>query len=225
MNSTAGHLHTVKWRYVAAIIISILLHIYLMLTYEHREITAGSSATNNQTLSISFSSTQQVAPKLQPIEQKEHAPLAKTETVITKKTPQVEKINEPLVSATNTQLVEENKQDIASHEQLEAKLDTPLIGDDTKTPVIYDPSYRRSPTPPNYPRRALRRNQQGTVLVRARVTPTGDIAEVVVHQSSGFSLLDQSALAAVNQWTFEPAYRNGLAIEAWVQVPVNFIIR
>lgn len=94
-----------------------------------------------------------------------------------------------------------------------------------KTPLILEPRYRRPPTPPVYPRQAIRRGQQGTVLLRARISASGEVIEVNVFRSSGVPLLDKSAVAAVHRWQFEPAKRDGDPIEAWVQVPVNFVLQ
>jgi periplasmic protein TonB len=83
------------------------------------------------------------------------------------------------------------------------------------------PLYDRNP-PPVYPRVARRRNYQGTVLLDVRVSADGTVAEAKVAQSSGYSVLDRSALNSVHHWLFEPARRGDRAIETWVQVPVRF---
>lgn len=83
------------------------------------------------------------------------------------------------------------------------------------------PLYDLNP-PPVYPRVARRRNYQGTVMLDVRVTAMGTVAEVKVAQSSGYSVLDHSALNSVRNWRFEPARRGTRPIETWVQVPVRF---
>jgi protein TonB len=83
------------------------------------------------------------------------------------------------------------------------------------------PLYDLNP-PPVYPRVARRRNYQGTVLLDVRVTAQGTVAEVKVAQSSGYSVLDRSALSSVRNWRFEPARRGSRPFETWVQVPVRF---
>lgn len=78
-------------------------------------------------------------------------------------------------------------------------------------------------TPPDYPISALREGVQGTVLLRVRVDEHGKPIEVLIMKSSGSRALDVAArdhvLAA---WRFNPAQRDGHAIEAWAQVPVKF---
>jgi protein TonB len=86
------------------------------------------------------------------------------------------------------------------------------------------PRYDLNP-PPDYPRIARRRSYQGTVLLDVRVSAQGRAVEVKVAQSSGYTMLDQSALNAVHQWIFDPARRNGRPIETWVQVPIRFELK
>jgi protein TonB len=92
-------------------------------------------------------------------------------------------------------------------------------------PLIHEPRYRVPPTPARYPPRALDLNQQGTVVVRALVSPDGTSDEIVVWRSSGYSLLDAAAVRAVRGWAFEPASIAGRRIASWVEVPVRFAIR
>ncbi len=91
-------------------------------------------------------------------------------------------------------------------------------------PLILNPRYRSPPTPPVYPRSAIRLEQQGRVLVQARISTAGDVIEIRVHQSSGHPALDTAALAAVRDWAFVPATRNNQPVEAWVRVPVHFVL-
>ena len=94
--------------------------------------------------------------------------------------------------------------------------------DSANIPLILEPHYQGRPKPPHYPEQAIRRNQQGTVLVRANVSAQGDVTKAWVFHSSGYRLLDAAALSAVKRWTFMPAVRGGLAIMSRVQVPVDF---
>ena len=45
-----------------------------------------------------------------------------------------------------------------------------------------------------------------------------------IAESSGTPSLDEAALAAVRQWRFTPARRNGEAAEDVVLVPVSFTL-
>lgn len=79
--------------------------------------------------------------------------------------------------------------------------------------------------PPSYPTMALTRNQEGRVLLRVLVDEQGRPVEVSVEQSSGFRLLDESALKMVRaRWHFVPAQRDGVAVSAYALVPIVFRI-
>lgn len=93
-----------------------------------------------------------------------------------------------------------------------------------ETPIVKTVSYRYPPEPPVYPRLALKRGQQGEALIHARVNVEGETERLQLVRSSGYRLLDQSALKAVAAWVFMPAKRNGVAITAWIEVPVKFEI-
>ena len=77
---------------------------------------------------------------------------------------------------------------------------------------------------PEYPVEAYRRREEGTVLVGATVGANGRASDVKVVRRSGSRDLDDAAVAAVRQWTFEPAVRDGRMVTAEVQVPVTFRI-
>jgi protein TonB len=87
------------------------------------------------------------------------------------------------------------------------------------------PRYRIPPKPAIYPPRAVELGQQGEVMVRVRLKPDGTAAEIRLWRSSGFSLLDRAALAAVHGWHFHPAMRSGRPVAAWVEIPVRFHLR
>ena len=75
---------------------------------------------------------------------------------------------------------------------------------------------------PEYPVAAARAGDEGTVLVRAQIDASGKPGNVELAQRSRSRDLDRAALAAVRQWTFEPAIRDGKAVASTVQVPVDF---
>lgn len=94
-------------------------------------------------------------------------------------------------------------------------------------PIVFEgkPRFRHPPTPAAYPSRAIELNQQGEVLVRVRLDTDGTAVEIVLHRSCGYQLLDRAALAAVREWHFHPAVRDGKAVAAWVEIPVRFHLR
>src|SRR5262249_36851313 len=94
-------------------------------------------------------------------------------------------------------------------------------------PIVWEGKarYRHPPTPAAYPPGAIELGQQGEVLVRVRLDTEGGAVEILIHRSSGSELLDRAALAAVRQWQFLPAVRDGRAVAAWVEIPVRFQLR
>ncbi|HXF82769.1 MAG TPA: energy transducer TonB [bacterium] len=65
---------------------------------------------------------------------------------------------------------------------------------------------------------------QGRVVLKVLVRTDGTVAEVHIEMSSGHAALDDAALRAAYGWRFEPAARDGQPIEAWVLIPVRFLI-
>ncbi|NBR95977.1 MAG: energy transducer TonB [Proteobacteria bacterium] len=63
---------------------------------------------------------------------------------------------------------------------------------------------------------------EGEVILLVLVQENGLPAEINIHQSSGFAILDQAAILAVKQWQFVSAKQNGKNIRASVLVPIKF---
>ena len=94
----------------------------------------------------------------------------------------------------------------------------------TAAPVEATLAYRSAPL--SYPRAALLRRLQGTVLLRVLVDETGKPIDVQIARSSGYTLLDHSAREQVlSGWRFTPAMADGHPVRAWAQVPVSFALR
>ncbi|WKN24082.1 energy transducer TonB [Azotobacter vinelandii] len=89
------------------------------------------------------------------------------------------------------------------------------------TPPSAGAGYLKNPAP-EYPALALRRNWEGSVLLRVHVLASGRPSEIRVQQSSGRDLLDEAAVAAVRRWSFVPAKRGDQAQDGWVTVPIDF---
>ncbi|MBP8674978.1 MAG: energy transducer TonB, partial [Acetomicrobium sp.] len=56
---------------------------------------------------------------------------------------------------------------------------------------------------PTYPLISRRRGEEGTTTIYVRVSSDGTVVEANVYKSSGYDLLDESALKAVKQWVFK----------------------
>jgi len=83
------------------------------------------------------------------------------------------------------------------------------------------PRYHENPHPA-YPRLARLRGHEGVVLLNVEVLPNGKVGRLKVKTSSGHDLLDQSALAGLKKWIFEPGRKLGIPVAMWVDVPIRF---
>jgi protein TonB len=82
--------------------------------------------------------------------------------------------------------------------------------------------YASAPAPA-YPRAAIQRQLEGTVLLRVLVGTDGRPLEVEIERSSGHAVLDREALRHVQRnWRFQPALRDGQAVQAVGLVPIDF---
>jgi protein TonB len=86
------------------------------------------------------------------------------------------------------------------------------------------PLYWRNP-PPRYPALARQRHYTGTVILEVLVDVRGLAGEVRVVRSSGYTLLDEAALAAVRRWQFAPGTEGGRPTAMRVKVPIRFRLR
>jgi TonB family protein len=71
----------------------------------------------------------------------------------------------------------------------------------------------------NYPRFARERGIEGTVLVRFKVLPSGEIERVDIIKSSGSDILDAASVRTVYRAAPMP-YVNG-----WVEVPMSYVLK
>ncbi|MDI6777335.1 MAG: energy transducer TonB [Syntrophales bacterium] len=85
------------------------------------------------------------------------------------------------------------------------------------------PRYGENP-PPVYPMIARRKGYEGVVLLSVEVLSNGRAGHVKIEKSTGYAVLDTSALKAVKEWKFEPARRMGTLVTVWVNVPVKFVL-
>lgn len=85
-----------------------------------------------------------------------------------------------------------------------------------------EPRFRVPPSAPEYPKASRMRRQEGTVLLEVKLGTQGEQLQVVLLKSSGFPLLDRSALKAVKGWQFLPQEINGKGVSHVVRIPVRF---
>lgn len=78
---------------------------------------------------------------------------------------------------------------------------------------------------PKYPRRAIIRNQQGSVRVELLIKQDGFVEEATLLESSGFPLLDKSVLKYVNEERFIAALDKGLPVASTQLFTYRFILQ
>ena len=74
---------------------------------------------------------------------------------------------------------------------------------------------------PSYPPLALKAHIGGIVVLRVLVSEKGLPTQVDVLRE-GRAGLTEAAVTAVRRWTFEPARKDGVAVQTWISVPIPF---
>lgn len=84
---------------------------------------------------------------------------------------------------------------------------------------------RRMKNPaPSYPFESIRQQQEGVVMLEALIDKAGRPLSVEMQRSSGFPLLDQSALRTVRRWKFDAAHIGFLPVESRIVIPIRFVL-
>ncbi len=86
------------------------------------------------------------------------------------------------------------------------------------------PARLRDNRPPAYPPRAARDRLEGTVRLRIHLDREGRVGQVEVVSSSGYPILDASAVRAVGSWRFDPATTDGRPVGSILRLPVRFTL-
>ena len=86
------------------------------------------------------------------------------------------------------------------------------------------PSFIENPKP-HYPMIAIRRKMEGVVLLRVEVLGDGGVGKIEIKKSSGYRILDESALNAVKKWRLLPATLEGVSVKAWASIPIRFELK
>lgn len=77
---------------------------------------------------------------------------------------------------------------------------------------------------PDYPARAARLGQSGTVMLALLVGTDGRVAGSRIESSSGSPELDKAAVAALSMCKFRPATKGGVAEPAWAQIAYEWTL-
>ena len=143
-----------------------------------------------------------------------HPPEPKSKPEPVKQTPKPALMTQPPVKETISESAAPTLTQTVAQKVVEAEAQ-PVIA------ARFDADYLNNPAP-KYPPLARRFKEEGVVLVRVHVLPSGDPETIELKQSSGSERLDQAALTVVKQWRFVPAKQGSDAVAAWVVVPISF---
>ncbi|MDT3306083.1 energy transducer TonB [Shewanella vaxholmensis] len=122
--------------------------------------------------------------------------------------------------ANTAELDAKTPQNVAS-----AASDNPPVNDSLQTNIVElaKPLFATAPPQPTYPRIARKKGFEGTATIEVMFNELGEQLALTLVTSSGFSLLDQAAIAAVENWQFAaPTPR--LASHYKVRVPIRFAL-
>jgi len=72
-----------------------------------------------------------------------------------------------------------------------------------------------------YPDTAKNKKLEGTVRVNLLVDETGKVIDIKVMKSA-HPILDDAVVKAYQQWTFEPATKQGVPVKVWISVSMSF---
>jgi TonB family protein len=94
------------------------------------------------------------------------------------------------------------------------------------TPPTEDVSFRRSDAP-KYPKAAIDARQSGKLVLKVQVDEKGNVRYVEVEKADppeAKAIFEETSVAAVMQWKFNPAKKNGKPVSGWVRVPIDFAL-
>ncbi|HEY2797293.1 MAG TPA: energy transducer TonB [Thermoanaerobaculia bacterium] len=89
------------------------------------------------------------------------------------------------------------------------------VGGDVRAPILLER------LEPDYPEAARRARLQGTVILEATITTSGEVQQVRVLKSVN-PLLDEAAVRAVRVWRYRPATLDGRTVPVYLTVTVRF---
>lgn len=234
----------ISWR-LSAIAVIALLHNWAMASLLAPPTLSAPAGQKGQfSVAVQFSRpapTPSQQPKTttdkQPDTPKEPKPVAQN-----KPKPQPKAPSKPTPTATTSQLVEQHQEktetkqpvdeiakampedtepDSAEPEQA-AQASSQAANGAHREAVITEPLFASPPTPPRYPTIARKRGQEGTVWLDVWLDAQGNQSKLAIAQSSGLSVLDESALKAVRQWEFQAYQVGGIHMASRVRIPVEF---
>jgi len=93
----------------------------------------------------------------------------------------------------------------------------------TSTPPAVDITYKNR-NPPPYPAEAIKKGEQGEVLLNVTIDTAGHVTKVAIdpNRTTAPPLLQTAALQAAANWKFAPGIKDGHPVGGVVEIPVTF---
>jgi TonB family protein len=128
---------------------------------------------------------------------------------------------EPSKSQNQASKVVENS---ISDTQTQSEISSDVRQDSSLSIITFSKDLVSVHIPPKYPEDALMRNQEGTVILLAKVPKNGGLAsQIDLIEPSKFASLNQSATQAVSKWRFNPN-QNTQGEYYLIKIPIIFKI-
>lgn len=105
-------------------------------------------------------------------------------------------------------------------------LRTPAPGTSSASPPMVDVTYKNR-NPPAYPADAIKKGEQGKVLLDVAIDATGKVTKVTVDpkRSTAPVVLQNAAILAATNWRFNPGMKHGHPVGGRVVIPVTFSLQ
>ena len=168
--------------------------------------------------------------KIQPSKSKQAAPQEKRAikpVIKASKQPDNKNRYKTVKNSSNISNIEDKLNEKSLQKQSEDQIKKEIVkgGNENRNeaPVVFSakPEYGTNPKP-EYPMVARRRGYEGEVVFNVLVLNNGDVGKMEMLKTSGHSVLDNSAQAALKKWKFVPGKSNGKYVPSWVKVPIEF---
>jgi len=90
------------------------------------------------------------------------------------------------------------------------------------TPVRYDPAHPVVIHFQDYPQESLRKNEQGSCMVKLTIGTDGLVKDATLTISTGIKRLDEACLKAYRNQQFLPATQDGKPVISTIELPINW---
>lgn len=90
---------------------------------------------------------------------------------------------------------------------------------------VQKPAAVRSRASPMYPRAAIKAGISGYVRFKLLIDERGDVQRIVIDRAEPKGVFEAAALQSMQQWAFEPARHEGLAVSSWVYQTIRFALK